>query len=657
MISRRPLCKMLQRFWKFTSGRQTHTAPTVTAGPAALIEEELRMRVGDIDYVLIPRACPSITFTGDPSLFIVYETKPGQVISREALSIFRQNLGRDDVFQPAFATNIVFYGSSKRSLIISKDVHEELEDWGTKQCNFIQGDPADRVAPGPYVYAKGGIWQPWRVYYDVNSTFMSTFKPSPTNGLARLEHTEAGAGGRVIVPSRCYYKPSASRPLHGLRVAVKDNMDIKGHKTTLNNRAWRDFWPPASENAHCVQQLIDAGAIIVGKVKLQAMIVREEPVEAVEYTDPFNPRGDGYQVPSGSSSGSAAAIASYNWLDLSLGSDTNGSVRKPAHYNGCHTIRPSTGIMNTEGVVGFFPEFDMPGFFGRDLARFPEILSVWYGKSPMLIPSSEKSVTKILYPKDYLPTPHAGQTAVIEEFVTALETSLDVKRSSVSIAELWKEHLPDGPEHDDISKYLETAGCYPFFHDSYKASEPFRDGYKKKFGKPPFVHRFEHWLWDEGNSISQEERDECWRRCEVYRLWLLDSIFKPTSQDGLTIMILPIEVGKPNYRDAREPRYGILNGYDSLNLSPIMRAPEVTAIVGQTTFMSEVTKQSAPYPIAASVIGSPGKELFYCRSRATYFMKTNTDAIGSDSIITNVTIDAMKKAGIPVELKTGESVY
>lgn len=140
--------------------------------------------------------------------------------------------------------------------------------------------------------------------------------------LARLDSPEAGIDGRVIVPSRCYYKPSKSRPLDGLRVAVKDSIHIEGHKTTLNNLAWRDLYPPASTNAHCVQLLINAGAVIVGKVKLQAMIVREEPVEAVEYTDPFNPRGDGYQVPSGSSSGSAAAIGSYDWLDLSLGSDS-----------------------------------------------------------------------------------------------------------------------------------------------------------------------------------------------------------------------------------------------------------------------------------------------------------------------------------------------
>lgn len=188
-----------------------------------------------------------------------------------------------------------------------------------------------------------------------------------------VDDPQAGTNGRVVVPSRCYYKPSKLSPLDGVRISVKDSIDIAGHKTTLCNRAWTELYPAKTKTAACVQVLIDAGAIIVGKVKLQAMIMREEPLECVEFTAPFNPRADGYQVPSGSSHASAAGIASYDWLDFSLGSDSmctrhigttkllliwflaNGSGRKPASYNGCFSIRPSTGIMNTDGVVAFFP--------------------------------------------------------------------------------------------------------------------------------------------------------------------------------------------------------------------------------------------------------------------------------------------------------------
>ena len=68
--------------------------------------------------------------------------------------------------------------------------------------------------------------------------------------------------------------------------------------------------------------MIDAGAIIVGKVKLQALDMREEPFGCVEFSAPINPRGDGHQGSSGSSHASAASVASYEWLDYSFGSDS-----------------------------------------------------------------------------------------------------------------------------------------------------------------------------------------------------------------------------------------------------------------------------------------------------------------------------------------------
>lgn len=60
----------------------------------------------------------------------------------------------------------------------------------------------------------------------------------------------------------------------------------------------------------------------MGSTKCSSMISREDPVEAVDFQVPWNPRGDGYQSPVGSSSGSAAGIVSYDWLDFTIGSDS-----------------------------------------------------------------------------------------------------------------------------------------------------------------------------------------------------------------------------------------------------------------------------------------------------------------------------------------------
>lgn len=116
------------------------------------------------------------------------------------------------------------------------------------------------------------------------------------------------------MPSRSYTNSQkrADKPLLGVRIAGKDIFDIEGFKTSLCNRAWIEYHAPKSETAPCLKRLQDLGAIIVGKTHLNAMVVREESMECVEFLAPFNPRGDGYQTPSGSSTRSCVALAAFH---------------------------------------------------------------------------------------------------------------------------------------------------------------------------------------------------------------------------------------------------------------------------------------------------------------------------------------------------------
>ncbi|KAF4985542.1 hypothetical protein F66182_16918, partial [Fusarium sp. NRRL 66182] len=145
---------------------------------------------------------------------------------------------------------------------------------------------------------------------------------------------------------------------------------------------------------------------------------------------------------------------------------------------------------------------------------------------------------------------------VIDNFVKGLESALQVSRIKISLAEEWRKDCPDGYQNPDIVEYLKLAGGIPFYHDAYYALADFRDKYKEKFGKPPFVHRAVHRQWDVAREITKEERDKYWRRSEIYRHWLLDNIFRVNDKNSVTIMILPIEKGKPNYRDADPPSLG-----------------------------------------------------------------------------------------------------
>ena len=132
--------------------------------------------------------------------------------------------------------------------------------------------------------------------------------------------------GVVAVPSRIRKRPTESNLLSGMRVAVKDNFHIKGHRTSLCNRAYYELYPASNKTASCISKLEDRGAYIVGTTKLAAFAATEEPLECVDYQAPWNPRGDGHQSPAGSSSGSGAAIASYKWLDIAIGSDSKWSL-------------------------------------------------------------------------------------------------------------------------------------------------------------------------------------------------------------------------------------------------------------------------------------------------------------------------------------------
>jgi hypothetical protein len=70
-------------------------------------------------------------------------------------------------------------GAQEADAHISPGVLDELASWQVKSRHFVAGTPATTVAPGPYVLLRGKTWQPWRVYYDFNACFMTSFMPSP----------------------------------------------------------------------------------------------------------------------------------------------------------------------------------------------------------------------------------------------------------------------------------------------------------------------------------------------------------------------------------------------------------------------------------------------------------------------------------------------
>jgi amidase len=169
---------------------------------------------------------------------------------------------------------------------------------------------------------------------------------------------------------------SSRGALAGLTFGVKDIYDIAGHRTGFGSPDWLRTHDAAARTAPVVQQLLDAGADVVGKTHTDELTYSLQG-ENAHYGTPVNVNAPG-RIPGGSSSGSAAAVAG-GLCDFALGSDTGGSVRAPASFCGVYGIRPTHGRVSLEGACPLAASFDTCGWFTRDAGVLERVGRVLFG--------------------------------------------------------------------------------------------------------------------------------------------------------------------------------------------------------------------------------------------------------------------------------------
>jgi len=181
--------------------------------------------------------------------------------------------------------------------------------------------------------------------------------------LARIEAREA------VVQAMAFFDPVQARaakpspgPLHGLPVGVKDVLDTADMPSEYNSSIWRGHRPQA--DAACIAWAKAAGAVVLGKTVTTEFATRTP--------GPTTNPHDALRTPGGSSSGSAAGVAA-GFFPLAFGTQTAGSVIRPAAFCGVVGYKPSFGLINRHGMKLMSESLDTVGVMARsvaDCARF-----------------------------------------------------------------------------------------------------------------------------------------------------------------------------------------------------------------------------------------------------------------------------------------------
>ncbi|KAI1128107.1 amidase signature domain-containing protein [Nemania abortiva] len=518
-----------------------------------------------------------------------------------------------------------------RSLNLSEGVVSLLKGFN---CRVVMSLPkgARNIPEGPYFVQGQQLHRTWKLFPDIYEAFqLPTIQLANTDKFRPFTYMHNG-NLMVPVPSRLHFPQTLDKPFNGLRVTVKDIIHLKGVKTTAQSRSFAKTYADSTHNAAVVSRLIELGAVIIGKTKCTQFASADQPTaDWVDYHCPWNPRGDGYLSPRGSSTGTCVALAGYDWVDLGVGSDTGGSIRGPAAVMGLFALRPSQAHANMEGILPIIQGIDTPGLVCRDIARLHKVSKALFkSPSPKMTaagkiangdPNGGKRVdfrrpAKILYPSDYwgpwLSNSHRNaleQRDAVECFVQKLEEFLGIDRTPINLAEEWIQRNPANSQ-SRIEVYLEDTFMNLLcrgYHDEYQT---FQKEYRAKFGNPPYVHPVIQDYWDRGSKISDQEIKTAKEHREVYQQWLRERVLD--GDDFHTIMVFPATSLTPFYRDdyRNDPkRYRQPYNWNDRadHQSSLAGVPNIVVPVGQTRQDSKITS-CQELPIAVHVISGAGTD-------------------------------------------------
>ncbi|GKZ48282.1 hypothetical protein AbraIFM66951_012045 [Aspergillus brasiliensis] len=587
--------------------------------------------VGDVAVARIPEvavSAPNLLPDVDVMPITVISSNSSSFTSSEFEGIIADYLARDDVFSSSFlgAVYLRYTGNGTPvledgSIPSAADKHDtslflmsptyaaNVSQSMTKACL------TEALPNGPYFVStkSGEVFEAHRLYEDTHYTFLEPAVSDGQGGYRALSaNTEGVLGPSIAVPSRLYYTVTPEKPLAGLRMGVKDIFHVKGLRTSGGNRAYYSLYEPRNATGTAIQRLIDLGAVFVGKMGTVQFANGDRPTaDWVDFHCPFNPRGDGYQDPSGSSSGPGAGIGAYDWLDIAIGSDTGGSMRGPAGAQGLYGNRPSTGAVALDEVIPLCDGLDTTGVFARSAETWSRVVSVWYQDFQADYPSYPDT---IFYPTASFDEDAVASTdarRVLEQFVSRLERFLGTNRTHVDVDATWNSTKPaDAP--NTLQEMLQyTYGTLISVYQWLHLGVPFFSDYAAKYdGRTPYINPGPLVRWNLGRERGQTGWNEAWANKTVFRNWWsggagFGSHNNESCSEG--IYIYPNSVGTPAYRDeyVGPPYWGMSDS----NIAVFAGVPDLVIPIGEIPYNSTKSGKTEYLPVTMSIVAARGCDL------------------------------------------------
>jgi aspartyl-tRNA(Asn)/glutamyl-tRNA(Gln) amidotransferase subunit A len=265
-------------------------------------------------------------------------------------------------------------------------------------------------------------------------------------------------------------------PLHGIPIALKDNISTARIPTTAGSKILKDFVP--THDASVVRRLRRAGMIVVGKTNMSEFAYGATTNNA-HFGRTVNP-WDTQRTAGGSSGGSAAAVAAC-MATASLGTDTGGSIRIPSALCGVVGLKPTYGRVSRHGVVPLAATFDHVGPLARSVMDVAIILRAIAGYDPQDEASSRKPVPNFpLVLKKRLGRPKLGVPqqyyfeALDGEVRDAIEVAIQCfEKLGASRKQVSLPHVPESVEAStqaafaEATSYHQLSGYFPAKADNY----------------------------------------------------------------------------------------------------------------------------------------------------------------------------------------------